>query len=130
MKGNICYKCGKENNWSVKLCGSCGADLFGLEAKLRAEKKTPQKDPESNLIPCADCGKQISIHARACPGCGSPTKTAAAEDAKSRRNKRGNIQGLGCLLMLLSVFAIALSPFLGGPLFFVGIVILIAGFFI
>ena len=97
---------------------------------MHAEKNTASAKPESNLMPCPDCGKEISIKARACPGCGSPTSVAVEEDKSKRRNKRGNTQGLGCLLMLLSLFAVFLSPLLGGPLFLIGAVILIAGFFI
>jgi len=139
MEIKICPKCGKDNESDSSNCGFCGAEIKTVEitkTTFRGIAKTSlkemfAKDPEPvRLTNCPDCGKEISTKARACPGCGRPTDVAAEQEKKTRRNKRGNTQGMGCLIMLLSIFAVFLSPFLGGPLFFIGLVILIVGFFI
>jgi len=131
MKTIKCCKCGKENNWDADFCGSCGTKIKGIIAAEKTQSDLPAKKPDSiNLIACVDCGKQISASARSCPGCGRPTFVALEEDKKTKRNKRGNTQGMGCLLIVLSLFAISLSPFISGALFLVGLVILIAGFFV
>lgn len=139
MKIKKCLKCGGDNDPDFDHCGFCGTEIKAIEATettFKEIEKTSLKEmfaknsEPTGLINCQDCGKEISTKARACPGCGRPTDSAAEEEKKTRRNKRGNTQGMGCLLILLSLFAVFLSPLLGGPLFLIGLVVLIAGFFI
>lgn len=84
----------------------------------------------NNLMRCPDCGKEISVQAKACPGCGRPTNKAKEEEETAKRNNRGNVQGIGCLLILMSFFSFLLSPLLGGPLLIIGLIIIIVGLFI
>ena len=84
------------------------------------------------LIKCQECGKEISDQATACPNCGAPTKCGAKRQKKERRKWRGNVQGAGCLIMILALilgFTIIGAPF-GFFLGIIGLVILIAGLFI
>jgi len=53
------------------------------------------------LVSCDECGKKISDQASACPHCGAPTEWGKNQIKKERRNKRGNLQGVGCLLIVL-----------------------------
>ncbi|WP_043807453.1 zinc ribbon domain-containing protein [Desulfatibacillum aliphaticivorans] len=84
------------------------------------------------LISCEECGEKISEKAESCPKCGAPTKAGKKAQKKARVAKRGNTQGVGCLLILLSV-VLGLTV-VGAPvaalLFIVGFVILIAGLLI
>lgn len=48
------------------------------------------------LIKCADCGKDFSDAATACPGCGRPNKTA------EKRAPASN----GCLIVILILLAL------------------------
>jgi hypothetical protein len=41
-----------------------------LLASLAAGKRTRPMNP--NLIPCPDCGRLVSLRAKACPQCGCP----------------------------------------------------------
>ena len=84
------------------------------------------------LISCDECGKEISNKATSCPYCGAPTKWGKKETKKERRKKRGNVQGAGCLLIILSiilgltVLGIPFAVFLG----IVGLVVLVIGLFL
>ena len=83
------------------------------------------------LICCNECGKEISEKAELCPHCGEPTKWGKKKAKKERRHRRGNIQGAGCILIILAIilgvtvigvpFAIALG--------IIGLAVLIVGFF-
>jgi hypothetical protein len=83
------------------------------------------------LTPCNECGKEISDKAALCPHCGAPTKWGKKKAKKERRHRRGNIQGVGCILIILAI--ILGVTVLGAPfaiaLGIIGLVILIVGFF-
>lgn len=83
------------------------------------------------LITCDECRKEISEEAATCPHCGAPTKYGKKQSKKERRNKRGNIQGAGCLLIILA-FILGITV-VGAPfaifIGIVGLVVLIIGFF-
>ncbi|MBU0640082.1 MAG: DUF3302 domain-containing protein [Planctomycetes bacterium] len=69
---------------------------------------------KSNLVPCPDCGRQVSRSAKACPNCGRPLAytgdNAAAEAwrAKEKRKKgaKSESQTIIALLLLTLVSAI------------------------
>lgn len=67
------------------------------------------------LVPCPDCGTQVSTEAAACPNCGRLNKAVAAK-AKDGR------QAGGCAVMVVGL----LVAFLVQPL--LGLIILAAGF--
>lgn len=48
------------------------------------------------LIKCADCGKDFSDAATACPGCGRPNKAAEKKAPASN----------GCLIVILAMLAV------------------------
>jgi uncharacterized membrane protein YvbJ len=85
-----------------------------------------------SLISCNECGKEISDKASSCPNCGAPTKWGKKEAKKERRNRRGNVQGAGCLVIILAII-LGLTV-IGAPfaifLGIIGLVVLIIGFFI
>jgi len=69
------------------------------------------------LVPCQECGKEMSAEALTCPGCGKPNK-AATDGAQNNR------QAVGCALVLLGiVIALLFWPILGGILALTGIII-------
>ena len=69
------------------------------------------------LIRCAECGREISSDAVACPGCGKPNR-AGVNRAKD------SSQHIGCAIMIAALFAGALlNPLLGIVLFLVGFVL-------
>jgi len=73
------------------------------------------------LNACEACQKQISSEAAACPSCGHPQKAV-------RQKIRGDRQGGGCLLIILSMVLGMFSPILGSIAFIVGFVLLLWGF--
>lgn len=54
-------------------------------------------------------------------------EAAVEAGKKTRQTKRGNMQGMGCLVMLASLVLMLLSPLLGTIALIVGFVILILG---
>lgn len=84
------------------------------------------------LIICIECSKIISDNAATCPHCGAPTKYGQKQAKKARRIKKGNVQGVGCLLMMiviilgLTVIGIPFAVFI----FVAGLVVLVVGFFV
>ena len=83
------------------------------------------------LINCPECGKEVSDKATSCPKCGAPTEYGKKETKKERIKKKGNVQGAGCLIMILALilgFTVLGIPF---AIIFgiIGLVILIVGLF-
>jgi len=81
---NRCVSCGKTNLWKNE------EDNSTRNSALRALF--------TNLVPCPDCGKQMSPHALSCPNCGRQADVLCAECGQ------GNLAGLdyceGCGVML------------------------------
>lgn len=83
------------------------------------------------LVKCEACGKEISSEAPICPGCGDPTQWGKDTSKSERRKKRGNVQGAGCLIIVLAlilgltVVGLPFAIILGGA----GLVVLVIGFF-
>lgn len=75
------------------------------------------------LIKCPECEKEMSEDASQCPACGKPNK-------KLRNKKRSNYQGGGCLMFIIGGALCIISPFLGGIVAIVGLVVLLVGLFI
>lgn len=73
------------------------------------------------LVKCPECDKDLAEDAALCPHCGKPNK-------KAQYRKRSNVQGSGCLMLFLGLGLFLLSPFLGGVMAIVGLVILLIGF--
>lgn len=80
------------------------------------------------IINCNECYENISNEANACPHCGAPTKHGKK---KERASRRGNRQGIGCLLIILA-FILSLTvvgtPF-GVLIGLAGLIILVIGLF-
>lgn len=76
------------------------------------------------LSRCAECGKDISSEAAACPHCGKPNAAAVQKKATSTRDA-------GCLLMLLAFIGSFVVPpqlyALSWILLVVGLVIAVLG---
>ena len=70
------------------------------------------------LIECAECGKEMSVDAAACPECGKPNFDAELATKKSKRNG-------GCFLFFLGLGVCLIFPIVGIPLLVVGIVVAI-----
>lgn len=73
------------------------------------------------IVKCPECGNDMAEDAAQCPHCGKPNK-------KAQYRKRSNYQGSGCLMFLVGMLLCVLSPFLGGVVAIVGLVILLIGF--
>jgi len=84
------------------------------------------------IIKCNECEKEISDKAHSCPNCGSPTKWGNNIEKKKRRTRRGNVQGIGFLIVIFSIFlGLTIIGFpIAIPLGIVGSVILLIGFII
>ena len=55
------------------------------------------------LVACADCGKEMSSEAVACPNCGRPS-TKAANKAKDSK------QSVGCVIVLVGLLMLFFLP--------------------
>ncbi len=75
------------------------------------------------LIKCPECQKEISEDAPQCPNCGKPNN-------KVRHRNRSNVQGGGCLMFIIGIVLCVISPFLGGIVAIVGLIVLLISFFI
>jgi predicted RNA-binding Zn-ribbon protein involved in translation (DUF1610 family) len=53
-------------------CDKCGARFITASSKPEADAKGKEIF-QSSLVPCEDCGKEISSRAEKCPNCGAPT---------------------------------------------------------
>jgi uncharacterized membrane protein YvbJ len=84
------------------------------------------------LIQCKECLKEISKKASACPNCGAPTKWGKKTAKRERNKRRGNTQGAGCLLIILSIIlgSTVVGTPIAIPLVIIGLVILVVGFFL
>lgn len=78
------------------------------------------------LIKCPECQTEISDQALACPKCGAPQVAAK----KAARKKKSDVQGAGCLLILLGFVLAAGAGYMWGWVAVIGLVILVIGFFI
>jgi len=85
---------------------------------------------EPKLIPCPSCKKEISPLASSCPNCGRPTEHGVQIIKDAKRSRRGNVQGVGCLTLLIALVFILISPVVSYLLFPIGIVIILVGLFI
>jgi hypothetical protein len=91
------------------------------------------------LIKCAECGKEVSEKAAACPGCGAPiaaapspqTLPAQTPDARVRVTRTGGKwEAVGFLLIMGGVFGCMAFSFRVGLLAVVlGLVVFIVGRF-
>ena len=87
------------------------------------------------LIPCSECGKQVSEKAASCPNCGAPITGAASlslnpkSHAKVTRT-RAKWEGMGFLLILVGmIMAIATKSTFSALLMAVGFIVFIIGRF-
>ncbi|MBI5884044.1 MAG: zinc ribbon domain-containing protein [Elusimicrobia bacterium] len=116
-----CPKCSARVEPDSVFCYQCGAEIPPLPAKGKGGAS------DKNLIRCPDCGKSVSSSAPTCPGCGRRMEFADIQEKQARRVKRGNVQGMGCLVILISLGLMLLSPLLGTAALVMGILILIMG---
>lgn len=123
--------------------------------KRRAEEHEVQRleDVEFKRThePCPVCDEWIQKGLSTCPHCEAPFRDPVAlqtwklkqevaelreqaaeareQEKKERSDKRGNLQGCGCLLILGALIFAFLFPPLGGLMFLVGVIVLIVGLF-
>lgn len=69
-----------------------------------------------SLITCPECGNKISSQASACPKCGSPTPADVQKTKIKLRNKKGNMQGAGIIMMIIGAGLAAGSGGMDGTL--------------
>jgi hypothetical protein len=116
---------------------------FMEERRKRKEQKRIQNEEfQRTHEPCPWCRKLIDKGLMACPLCGAPFGDPNAyqnwqlrqeviglrEDAvKARKERRGNTQGCGCLLLLGGIICLVLIPPLGAFFLIVGFILLIVG---
>jgi len=89
------------------------------------------------LIKCAECGKEVSDKAAACPGCGapiaavSPPQVSLAPASHARVTRTGaKWEGIGFVLIVIGiVVGMAASPTLGWVAALAGVVVFIVGRF-
>lgn len=64
-----------------------------------------------SLVPCPDCGKQVSDAAPTCPACGRPiaNNQGRASRAEENKGKRRSCLGPGCLVLILLLAALYLA---------------------
>lgn len=70
------------------------------------------------LIECAECKKDMSSEAIACPHCGMP-------NARAGNRKQDSTQAVGCLIVLLGFPAFLFGPLIGGAVVVIGIAIIL-----
>lgn len=100
-----------------------------MEGKMALINRS--KYNNTTLLLCNDCNREISTRATICPYCGAPTKYGQKKEKRERDIKRGNVQGAGCLLMVISIIlglTVIGIPF-AVVLFFIGGIILLVGLF-
>jgi hypothetical protein len=103
-----------------------------LAATQASKQEEEPKEPQpSKLVACPDCGASISPRAPVCPQCGAPLSSRSdltvAYLENQRRNRRGDTQACGCLLMVLGLVCCCLAPPIAGVLLLVGLIVLIVG---
>lgn len=92
------------------------------------------------LIKCAECGKEVSDKAEACPGCGAPISGATSSPVSLNPTSHANVtrtgakwEGMGFILIILGMLVgMAASPplsTLGGTAAVIGFVVFIIGRF-
>jgi predicted RNA-binding Zn-ribbon protein involved in translation (DUF1610 family) len=121
------------------------------EARI-SDKQNLSDSHSSALVYCPDCGSKVSRRAESCPECGAPgdvirhaqtlirtqsidEKSTARDEQeliryfkKERRRRRGNTQGCGCLVVILSILLFIIFPLAGIILIIFGLILLIIGF--
>ena len=104
----FCMNCGKKINEMQKNCDSCGASqniLSSVEEEntqvIHMEKENESTDsprPNSNLVKCPHCAKEIAKTATVCPSCGGESEYAAelkkSELEEAEKLKKAKLKGL------------------------------------
>ena len=147
-----CPKCHKEIELQIEeddhFCPACGQHIVIERQKIEPKKTEPQSEekekdrrslpdgekeflkderPNSKLIPCKDCGQNISRNALFCPKCGCPNELEVKKQEKKNADFRENLQGCGCFLVAGGLLFTVLLPDVGLPAVFIGICALIVG---
>lgn len=68
------------------------------------------------IVACAECKREISSDAIACPHCGKPQRSAV-------NRKQDNGQRVGCALMVVALVASAFSGTIALTIFIVGLIV-------
>jgi hypothetical protein len=82
------------------------------------------REPEVKIKPCPDCQKDVSIHAAACPHCGSPLKQAVTIEKTGKKWKL--LQLCGAAACIFGVIGFSENPTLGAYLLLGGIMLFIS----
>ena len=118
-----CRSCGwnvqfaRERTGETVPCPNCNSELL-LVAERRAlpPPKASQQLSSPNLMPCPDCGREVSTRAESCPGCGLPLKPSKNDPSPVELTRFGRIKtksesfGVGCLLQLIGLVVIWFFP--------------------
>ena len=76
-------------------CPSCGCGVIVPKPEPIKDKPPPA---DITLLPCPDCGKDISSSAISCPNCGRPMQNPATKKTAERIVIKQN-SGCGCLIL-------------------------------
>lgn len=65
--------------------------------------------PASKLLPCPDCGHQISPQAEACPSCGRPLRSSASREGLFLRTLNQGTALAFWIVVFVVVFPIVIA---------------------
>jgi hypothetical protein len=117
-----CRSCG----WNVQFerkrtgetvtCPHCNAELLLVAERMAIPPTDLPQTSLSKLMPCPDCGREVSTRAETCPGCGLRLRPSAETVNEIQSLRFGKIKtksesfGIGCLLQLIGLAVIWFFP--------------------
>ncbi|MGR8932111.1 MAG: hypothetical protein ACU836_15880 [Gammaproteobacteria bacterium] len=102
-----CPSCAASIVKNTKICPHCNIDIEAF------------KYPKNGTIECRDCGRDISVRAITCPGCGAPTEFGL----KQEKNKPSIIGIIAVMLGIIGLFVPYIVAVFLVPIAFVAAVI-------
>jgi hypothetical protein len=79
----MAIRCSACNAWlTTKKTAQTETKKEHIEHQEPAPKVQQQADSQPNLIPCPDCGQDVSPNAEHCPKCGAPRRVATVQPAQ------------------------------------------------
>lgn len=108
----VCTNCGSELDVRGH-CRECGYSTEeNEEGADEAEEKRVAEQPK--LIPCPDCGNEVSLYATSCPKCGRPLNPVKMEEAEPRRKGTN-----GVVVFIAVVLGILVAIWIASKIFHV-----------
>lgn len=122
----VCPVCATAINVDDAAAGKSGkCNKCGEHVRVPAAKKLPKPTGDdadfeqailgevsqqrlSNLVPCNDCGQQVSVRAVHCPKCGGPIAAPVRHEppAKWPQTAKIHLTSLGSIALLLGAFGV------------------------